>query len=69
MKVKIDRELCSGVGNYVAWAPTVFALDQENRAIVLDLSSVGDDTLLEMAESYPENAIIIEDEQGNQLYP
>ena len=69
MKVKVDRNLCIGVGNCVAYEPTVFALDEENKAVVLDPSSVDEDTLLEAAESCPENAIIIEDEEGNQVYP
>jgi len=53
----------------VALAPTVFAFDKDNKAIVLDPSSVDEDTLSEAAESCPENAIIIEDDEGNQLYP
>jgi len=53
----------------VAIAPTVFEFDQENKATVLDPSSVDDDTLLEAAESCPENAIIVEDDEGHQLYP
>ena len=69
MEVKVDRDLCIGVGNCVAIAPTVFKLDEENKAIVLDPSSVDDQTLLEAAESCPENAIIIEDDQGRQLHP
>jgi len=69
LKVRVDRDLCIGVANCVAFAPTVFALDEENKAVVLDPSSVDDNTLLEAAESCPENAIIIEDDEGNQLYP
>ena len=69
MKVRVDRDLCIGVSNCVAFAPTVFALDEENKAVVLDPSSVDDQTLLEAAESCPENAIIVEDDQGRQLYP
>ena len=69
MKVRVDRDLCIGVGNCVAFAPTVFQLDEENKAVVLDPSSVDDGTLLEAAESCPENAIIVEDDEGNQLYP
>ena len=69
MKVRVDRDLCIGVGNCVAWAPTVFALDEENKAIVLDSSSVDEDTLLEAAESCPAKAIIVEDDEGRQLYP
>jgi len=69
MKVRVDRNLCIGVGNCVAYAPTVFKLDDENKAVVLEPSSVDDETLLEAAESCPENAIIVEDDEGNQLYP
>ena len=69
MKVRVDRDLCIGVGNCVAYAPTVFELDHENKAVVLDPSSVDDDTLLEAAKSCPENAIIVEDDEGHQLYP
>ena len=69
MKVRVDRDLCIGVGNCVAYAPTVFKLDDENKAVVLAPSSVDEDTLLEAAESCPESAIIIEDDEGNQLYP
>ena len=52
----------------VAFAPTVFKLDKENKAVVLT-PSVDDAKLLEAAESCPENAIIIEDDDGRQLYP
>ena len=69
MKVRVDRNLCIGVGNCSAYAPTVFALDEENKAVVLDPSSVDDETLLEAAESCPQNAIIVEDDEENQLYP
>jgi len=67
--VRVDREACIGVGNCVAFAPTVFQLDKENKAVVIDASSVDFNTLLEAAKSCPENAIIIEDDEGNQLYP
>ena len=69
MKVRIDRDLCVGLNNCVAYAPTVFKLDKENKAEVLDPSSVDADTLLEAAESCPQNAIIIENDEGHQLYP
>ena len=69
MKVKVDRNLCIGVGNCVAYAPTVFKVDDENKAVVLDSSSIDDEALLGAAESCPENAIIVEDDEGHQLYP
>lgn len=69
MEVKVDRELCTGVSNCVAIAPTVFKLDDKNKVVVLDPGSVEEETLMEAAKSCPENAIIIEDDNGNQLYP
>jgi ferredoxin len=53
MKVKVDRELCIGVSNCVAIAPTVFKLDDENKAVVLDPDSVDEQAVLEAAESCP----------------
>lgn len=69
MKVRVDRMLCTGVGNCAAIAPTVFELDDENKAVVLDPSSVDEEVLWEAAESCPQDAIILEDEDGRQLYP
>ncbi len=69
MRVRVDRDLCTGLGNCVALAPTVFELDDDNKAVVLNPSSVDDDILLEAAESCPYDAIIIEDDEGNQVYP
>ncbi|MDH4068534.1 MAG: ferredoxin [Dehalococcoidia bacterium] len=69
MKIRVDRDLCIGVGNCVAYAPTVFELDAENKAVILDPSSVDDNTLLEAAKTCPESAILVEDDKGNQLYP
>lgn len=69
MKVRVDRDLCISLGNCIAVAPTVFAFDDESKAIVLDPSSVDDNTVLEAAESCPVDAIIVEDDKGLQLYP
>ncbi len=69
MRARVDRDKCIGAGNCVVAAPTVFELDKENKAIVLDPSSVSEKTLWEAAESCPTSAIIIEDDEGNQLYP
>ncbi len=69
MKVRVDRDLCLGAGNCIAIAPSVFQFDPERRAVVLDPSSVDDDALMEAAESCPFDAIIVEDDQGRQVYP
>ena len=68
-KVRVDRDLCIGVSNCVAVAPSVFQLDDENKAIVLDSTSVDDEMLMTAASSCPEKAIMLEDEKGNQIYP
>jgi len=69
MKVKVDRGLCIGVGNCVVAAPKVFKLDQQNKAVAADASSADEETLWDAAQSCPENAIILEDDEGHQLYP
>ena len=69
LKIIVDRELCIGVGNCVVLAPSIFNLDKDNKAVVLGPVSVADDVLLEAAESCPEQAIIIEDDDGDQVYP
>jgi ferredoxin len=69
LKVKVDKNRCTGVGNCVAFAPTVFELDREKKAVVLDPSSVDYETLRTAAESCPEQAITIEDDNGRELYP
>jgi ferredoxin len=69
VKVKVDRDLCVGISNCVAVAPSVFKLDESGKAIVLNAASVSEAKLMSAAESCPVNAIIVEDEDGNQLYP
>jgi ferredoxin len=69
MKVKVVRELCIGVSNCVAVAPTVFQLDSENKAVIVEGGQVSDRTLKTAAESCPVQAIILEDDEGNQIYP
>jgi ferredoxin len=69
LKVTVDKDLCIGAGNCVAAAPTVFKLDKNNKVVVLEPKSVDEDTLMDAAESCPVDAIIIQDDSGNQLYP
>ena len=69
MKVRVDRDLCRGLGNCVVLAPAVFKLDEANKAVVTDPNSVDEGRLFEAAESCSENAIILEDDEGRQIYP
>lgn len=69
MRIRIDREKCVSAGNCVVTAPTVFRLDDEEKAALLDATSVDEDTLWLAAELCPTEAIIIESDDGEQLYP
>ncbi len=57
------------MGNCVVVGPDVIKLDKEGKAVVIDASKASDEKLMEIAESCPLNAIIIEDDKGNQIYP
>lgn len=82
MRVMVDRELCIGAASCIALLPEVFELDEEAKAVIK--RAAGDKTsewvdykelsveasmILEAARSCPTNAIIIEDDNGKQIYP
>jgi len=69
MKVIIDRDLCQGIGNCVAMVPDVFELDEENKAVATNIESVSEEKIREAAESCPLDAIILQDDDGEQIYP
>ena len=69
MRVRIDREKCVSAGNCVVTAPTVFILDDEEKATLLEVQSVDDDTLRVAAELCPTEAIVLETDDGEQIYP
>jgi ferredoxin len=70
MKVSVDRELCIGAGNCVAIAPSVFQMDAENIAVVIDEVAAPDELLWQAAEACPTAAITLEDDEtGEILYP
>lgn len=68
-KIYVDRNLCIGAASCVAVAPDVFELDEENKAVVKNPKAADDETILLAAESCPTRAIIVYDEDGNQIYP
>ncbi len=67
--IEVDRELCYGFGDCVDSLPAVFALDDEEKAIVLDADAAGVDDIVEAAQNCPVDAIIVLDEHGEQIYP
>ena len=69
-RIKVDRNLCIGAASCVALAMKTFALDSENKAIVLDEAGDPPESIKLAAESCPTKAIILENiETGEQEYP
>lgn len=68
--IKIDRTACIGAQTCVSVAPNTFKMDDQNIAICIEN---GDwdalETVLAAAQACPVFAIIVEDENGEQLYP
>lgn len=69
-KITVDRGLCIGAASCVALAMKTFALDPENKAIILEGEGDSDEMIRLAAESCPTKAIILENAQtGEQEYP
>ena len=83
-RVVVDPDLCIGAASCVTVDPGHFALNEENKAVVLEpghddgerpyertleLSEEQKDTLILAAQSCPTLAILVYDESGNKIYP
>ena len=68
-KIVIDRDLCIGAATCVTIAPGTFQMDDENKAILVDLQGNDAETVLMAAESCPTKAIFLYDEDDRQIYP
>ena len=68
-KIVVDRSLCIGAASCIAVAPGVFKLDGENKAVVYNDKGADDETLMLAAKSCPTQAILLFDEEGNQIFP
>lgn len=84
IKVVVEPDLCIGAASCVTIKPTVYQLNNENKAIVLDpahpsteetytkeleVSDTDFEDILLGAQSCPTRAIFIYDESGKQIYP
>ena len=67
--VEVDRALCFGFGDCVDTVPEVFALDDEDKAVVLDPDAASVEEIMEASQNCPVDAIVITDASGEQLYP
>ena len=68
-RIEVDRGLCFGFGDCVDTAPRVFALDDEEKAVVIDPDGASIDKIVEASQNCPVDAIIIIDADGVQIYP
>jgi ferredoxin len=68
-KIEVDRDLCIGAESCVVVAPEVFAMDDENIAIIIDEKGTDAETILRAAQACPVAAILLYDEDGKQVYP
>jgi len=69
-KIWVDRDLCIGAATCIAVSPKAYVLDKEAKAVILD--TIDEDTIeniIESAKACPVAAIIIEDAQGNRVFP
>jgi ferredoxin len=69
MIVRILRSECCGNAQCVENAPDVFVLDSKNKSTVVDSDGASLEKLIEAAEACPCSAIIIEDDDGNAVFP
>jgi ferredoxin len=67
MQVRIRHGACCGNAECVEIAPAVFALDSKSKAVVLDPEAASLELLVEAAEACPCGAIVVEDDDGNEL--
>jgi ferredoxin len=65
---KVDRELCVSAGACVETAPKAFGFDDEHIATVLPgAEQESNDKLLEVAKACPATAIMLYDEDGQEV--
>ena len=69
VRIEVDRELCFGFGDCVDTAPRVFALDEHDKATVVDPDGASLDRIVEASQNCPVDAIIIIGADGVQIYP
>ena len=69
MIVRILRAQCCGNGTCAEIAPTVFVLDSNHKSVVIDADAVDRALLIEAAEACPCAAIVVENDEGEAVFP
>ncbi len=68
IRIEVEYDTCIGSGDCVDTAAKVFALDENDKAIVLDPDAESVDLIVEAASNCPIAAIFVVGEEG-ALYP
>ena len=68
-KICVNEEECIGDGLCAQEAPGTFEMNDDDKAVLMNPVTDNDETILEAAAACPEDAIIVSDEAGKQLYP
>jgi ferredoxin len=59
LEVEIDRDVCMGSGNCVGEVPSVFDLDDESIAFVVNTTASSEETVIAAARNCPAHAITV----------
>lgn len=69
VRIKVVNDLCISAGTCIIQAPETFDLDESGIAYVKEGTWDDAQAIIAAAASCPTTAIIIEDLEGNQVYP
>lgn len=69
VKIKVLKDKCISAATCIIHAANTFDLDEESIAYVKEASWDDAATIVQAAQSCPTMAIIVEDMEGNQLWP
>jgi len=65
-RIEVDQELCVGSGNCVEVARGVFALNEEEKAEVVDPTAASVEDVREAEEQCPVAAILVEERESDE---
>jgi ferredoxin len=65
----VDVALCIGIGSCQAWAPEHFELSDHRVAVVVNAAAADEETIVQAAMACPVEAITVESEAGERLWP
>lgn len=69
LRIKVINDKCISAATCVIIAPLTFDLDEEGIAFVKEGTWDEAITIIDAAKSCPTTAIIVEDMEGNRVYP